>query len=550
MIPFMPPSCRRRWALALLILLGLAATAWARLDDVTFRRTAAQAKRVMGKVGKFDEKLPLLRTLAKDDTARATQVYFAWNSASHVLVSKRLGPAEAERSEAFDQYEAKLIKKHGAEGRDQWSDAEKSRYFERREAWKDAEAELDVETRVQKEIAAGVAKLTAADALAWLASDGVPSLLAERIHGPLLEACFSRMLDGPPDAVHSDVLAVLQRPLTPAACIRGLLWVGQHKPKDAALRLGPCLAAPRSPAVRRTAVKVFTQLDDPRSIPLLIEGLRGASGLPAEELRALLQRFTGQRFSAEHDTWRAWWKTRGETWIEGPGAAKRFDPIPVSGGVTFFGIHTPSKRIAFVLDRSGSMMTPAIWRSLSSSKKSDKKAWAGKTRLDVAKIQLARTIKSLASDTFFTVLFYDYVVELWREPPDLAQATLQNKADVKEWFHQLKPGGASSMFDALMKALEYAEDLDMKAPAKAENGAGGERIDTIFLLSDGAPTHFRGASLDKYGAIDKACRTFRTANGARGVVVHAIGVGQGHSEKLMRRIARESGGRYVAVGMD
>ena len=40
------------------------------------------------------------------------------------------------------------------------------------------------------------------------------------------------------------------------------------------------------------------------------------------------------------------------------------------------------------------------------------------------------------------------------------------------------------------------------------------------------------------------------ANGARRIVVHAIGVGQGHNKKLMKKLARESGGKYVAVGMD
>lgn len=537
---------RRPWPLAFLLLLALAAPASARLEDAEFRRAAAQAKRVMGKPGKLDEKLPILAELAKDDTARATEVFFAWNRASHTLVARKLGPAEAKRSEDFDQYEAKLVKKHGAEGRSQWSDAEKSRYLKRRQAWKDAAAELEVEERVQQEIAAGVTKLTAADALAWLASDGVPSLLAERMHGPLLEACFGRMLAGPPDAVQGSVLAVLQRPLSPEVCIRGLLWVGEHKPKDAALRLGPCIEAARSPAVVRTAIRVLTLLDDPRSIPLLIEGLKDASGLPAEEIETLLQRFTGKAFSADHQAWKRWWSAEGEAWLAALDAAKRFDPLTMSGGVSFYGIRTPSKRIAFVLDRSGSMKAPAVWNAenIPFTPQEGKESWAGKTRLEVAKIQLARTINNLASDAYFTILFYDYEVDIWKKPPEIVPATRENKAEAQKWFMPLDPGTATSLFDGLMKALEYAEDLSKEAEE------GEVRIDTIFLLSDGQPTHFRGAPLNNEAAIDAAYETFKAANGARRIVVHAIGVGQGHNKKLMKKLARESGGKYVAVGMD
>jgi Mg-chelatase subunit ChlD len=109
---------------------------------------------------------------------------------------------------------------------------------------------------------------------------------------------------------------------------------------------------------------------------------------------------------------------------------------------------------------------------------------------------------------------------------------------------KLEPGSSTSLFDGLMKALEYAEDLGR------EPEEGEVRIDTIFLLSDGRPTHFRGAALNNDKAIDAAYETFKAANGARRIVVHAIGVGQGHNEKLMKKLARESGGKYVAVGMD
>ena len=558
----MPRTSRRLIALGLL-LVG-AGTAWARMDEAAFRRTATQVKRVAGKPGHLDEKLPLLKALAEDDTQRATEVMFAWTRASIALVEKSLASEVAKRQEDLDAYAAKLVKKYGEEKRESWSEVEQSRHEKRRLAWEEAKTELEIETRVQSDLAAGVGKVTDAEALDWLASTGVPGLLADRVHGPLLEACFGRLLEGPPSAVQNAVLAVLQRPLAPAVALRGLMWVGMHKPPDAALRLGACLAAP-SPAVQRMAVKILTMLDDPRSVPLLIDGLKGNAGLPAAEMEELLQRFTGKAFSADHDAWKRWWSAEGEAWLAALDAAKRFDPLSMTSGVSFYGIRTPSKRVAFVLDRSGSMQAPAIFNAANTpfTSKDGKESWAGKTRLEVAQIQLARTINNLASDAFFTILFYDFKVDTWKQPPNIVPATRENKAEAQKWFMPLQPGSSTSLFDGLMKALEYAEDIDARtSPEGTEGDKDRERIDTIFLLSDGAPTHYRAAplgdpyatektALERYeAAVEAAYQVFKKANGERGIVVHAIGVGQEHNEKLMKRIAADSGGKYVAVGMD
>ncbi len=669
---------RRRLLPALLLALGLAGTAWGRMDDPTFRKTASGAKRVMGKAGRLDEKLPLLRLLAKDDTRRATEVVFAWNRASHALVVKKLAPEVEKRRTDLDKVEAKLEKKHGpgwSEEQTLWSDAEKKRHGKRLRAWNEAKDEIDVELRVQRYLASAVDRLTAADALGWLAKEGVPGLIADRASGALLEACFGRLLDSPPTRVQNAVLGILQQPLSPEAAIKGLRWVGKHKPENAALRLERCVTS-RSPAVKRMAVKVLATLDDRRSVPLLIAGLQDTTGLPAAEIETLLQRFTGKRFSQDYPAWKRWWSTEGEAWLAELDAAKRFDPLAMSGGVSFYGIRTPSKRIAFLLDRSGSMKAPAVHNSenVPFTSEDGKETSAGKTRLEVAKIQLARTINNLASDAFFTILFYNASVTTWDPAPQIVRATRENKAKAQKWFMPLEPAASTSLFDGMLKALEYAEKVTLQEKAKEPEGVGSERIDTIFLLSDGAPTHFRDeplgdpyarekaaasesrangarayaesekakaesakalaanakekaerarvpaeaarakaeaaltdsdkqrledeaqrheqeqaryeaemrryegeaqshakeqaryeaeaelhqaekealeAKADRYElAVEMAYRAFKQANDARGIVVHAIGVGQAHNVTLMKRIARESGGKYVAVGMD
>ncbi len=536
------PIRRRLLLTALILVLPAVGIAHARLDDAAFRKAAATAKKLMSKAGRVTEKLPLIKSLEADDTRRTMRLVFAWSRGSRAFVAKKLAPELTKRQEAYDKYDAKMLKKYKGE-RTGWSDLDASRHGKRRSALEEAQGDVATETRVQKALAKLVSHMKDADTLGWLSKTGVPEMLADRVEGPLLEACLGRLLESPPSAVATSIMAVLQRKLEAASHIRALLWVGQHKPKDAAQRLGPSLAA-ASPAVRRAAIKVMTLLDDRRSVPLLIEALKANDGLPGAEIETLLQRFTGKKFAADHVAWKRWWTTEGEAWLDALEAAKRFDPLSMSGGVSFYGLRSPSKRVAFVLDRSGSMKAPAVHHTgAAPTTGGEKESWAGKTRLEVAKIQLARTINNLASDVLFTLIFYDYEVDVWKKPPLLVDAGRKNKADAQKWFMKLEPGSSTSMFDGMMKALDYAEDLGAEKVT-------GDRIDTIFLLSDGQPTHFRGKDLKNEVDILEAYEVFKQANGDRRIVVHAIGVGQGHNEDLMRKIAQESGGKYVAVGMD
>ena len=64
---------------------------------------------------------------------------------------------------------------------------------------------------------------------------------------------------------------------------------------------------------------------------------------------------TGKRHGPFKDPWRTWWEESG------PGFAMPDTPQPANQeredgpGVTFYGIHTFSDRILFILDVSGSM---------------------------------------------------------------------------------------------------------------------------------------------------------------------------------------------------
>ena len=62
-------------------------------------------------------------------------------------------------------------------------------------------------------------------------------------------------------------------------------------------------------------------------------------------------------------------------------------------------------------------------------------------------------------------------------------------------------------------------------------------VDTIFLLSDGAP----GAG--KYVATPDILRAVRRENQTRRIAIHCVSIGM--DSDLMKKLARENGGRYA-----
>ena len=112
----------------------------------------------------------------------------------------------------------------------------------------------------------------------------------------------------------------------------------------------------------------------------------------------------------------------------------------------------------------------------------------------------------------------------------------------KEWFMGQKHVGSTLLFPALHKALEYAK---VGAGKSATDPLGA---DTIYLLSDGAPTDATGTLLTG-DVLEQEIARFLEANRGFACVVHTIGVGPQHDRALMARIARETGGTYKAVGV-
>jgi Mg-chelatase subunit ChlD len=339
-------------------------------------------------------------------------------------------------------------------------------------------------------------------------------------------------------------------------------------------------------AVRRMAVAALKDYDDPRAVKPLIDALGKAEGLLAQEIDQVLYWYTGHAFQGDVKIWRKWFKHEGEAWIA-KGDKTRHAPREVTHAgtttastyTTFYDIPTESKRIVFVLDRSGSMESKArhVPKGKSRPKprpkprgpitgdkrKSDKGKGKGKgkdeddeedgpiegsTKLEIAKNKLAQTVERIHKDVHFGLVFYSTDVSVWQKPPSLLQASKRNKKDAIRWFSALEPSGSTSLFPALMRALEYADAFG--APGGKQRKKGSSGANTIFLLSDGSPTAPGGDKALPASEVAAQLRAFLEANEIYRCVVHTIGVGPSHNRSLMKRIASATGGEYRAVGVD
>src|SRR5690606_38827116 len=118
----------------------------------------------------------------------------------------------------------------------------------------------------------------------------------------------------------------------------------------------------------------------------------------------------------------------------------------------------------------------------------------------------------------FNLIPFNGAFQPWQ--PRLVPATPAARAAARTFVEGLQAGGGTNIYDPLEAAL-----LDPD-------------VDTIYLLTDGDP------SGGKFVLAEEILREVRRLNAARQVAIHTISIG-GRSP-LLRRLAEENGGRYVA----
>lgn len=258
--------------------------------------------------------------------------------------------------------------------------------------------------------------------------------------------------------------------------------------------------------LRSLAYRYLTRCRDVGSIPLLIARYGKEEGRLASELEHALFVHTATRCFTRKE-WEAWWQ-RSQTGFVLPHADTVKSGGTSSGGktVAYHDIPIVSSRIAFLVDRSGSMVEKIG---------TDKKF----TRLDAAKEQLIKVVEALPPTHHVNLITYETAVApLWTEIRKLSE---DNRQDLLRLARLLPLGGGTNIFDALEKAFE------------------DPKVDTIYLLTDGQPSAGRVRTTE--GILEEVRRWNRT----RQIVIHCIGFGI--DSDLLKRLAAENGGSYKYV---
>ncbi|MCK5943806.1 MAG: HEAT repeat domain-containing protein [Planctomycetes bacterium] len=260
------------------------------------------------------------------------------------------------------------------------------------------------------------------------------------------------------------------------------------------------------------------------------------SGLLRFQVHELLVSMTGAVFSAEQpDKWRELWEREKDNIA---GAIKpSSDEKPSSGTAAagFVGIPVQGTRVVFIMDLSGSM----DWPMDDGGRRT--------RRIDYAKRELLKAIDGLAPNAQFNLVTFngDEEAETWSK--DLVPANKRNKQRFAKFVDKLRPLGGTNLWSGMEKAL------GIKSLVYGNHYE--TTVDEIFLLSDGAPSV--GDVIDPIEIL----RLTQEVNRFKEVRINTVFISsqtppqvaaqqRGMSlspQELMRRMARENGGRFRDV---
>lgn len=292
------------------------------------------------------------------------------------------------------------------------------------------------------------------------------------------------------------------------------------------------LAKEKEWGVKVAIAGALSRLRDAKSVGPLVSALAREEGRVKEEVAAALAAITGQKFGADARAWRDWFKKNAaeEDTILSP-FPPQAEAVPARG-VTFQGIETRSRGIVFVLDISDSMNDASGETDLPADGSTPDRSGKRRSKIDVMRDELVAAIRALDEKAMFNVVLYNHQVKVW-QPGKLVAANSSNKNLALSFLLKEPATGGTNIFDAVEKAFTLA---GLGATDKNYRSA----VDTIFLVSDGAPS--AGRILEPAKILEEVGRM----NSLRKVKIHTVGVGVLHDRAFLERLARESGGKYVA----
>jgi len=312
-----------------------------------------------------------------------------------------------------------------------------------------------------------------------------------------------------------------------------------------------------------SAARALANTYDKTAIEPLIKALEQAEKRKRDrvvmELCMGLERITGASGPQTAADWRAWWNANKDKPL--PRETRPLDKAVTSSPfvsrfkTSVFGLPVRSKRVIFIIDVSGSMKQadppPQNWReevekqlktiadkNLREKKKKEvekeMKNW-GKERQRIYRVkkELTRCIRNLPNDVKFNIISFSDVITKWR--PGLTRATESAKKKAIAWVQKLEADGLTHTDEAIEEAFK------------------DRQVDTIILLTDGAPTHIGGDAKPEWGGhedskalIAQILEWVRKHNRLRKITIHCLGFEEANFD-FLKQLARENNGTCKAI---
>jgi hypothetical protein len=151
-------------------------------------------------------------------------------------------------------------------------------------------------------------------------------------------------------------------------------------------------------------------------------------------------------------------------------------------------------------------------------------------RITRAKKEMIRVVNALPRDVRFNLISFSSDVYPWKDAG--VQATEKNKKKAETYISDLRAEGITVTDMALEEAF------------------GNLDVDTIYLVTDGAPTHvgMRGPGMppDSASIIREIHERTKEINFLREVRIFTLGF-KGAKEDFLKKLSKDNGGRYVAI---
>ena len=330
-------------------------------------------------------------------------------------------------------------------------------------------------------------------------------------------------------------LAAETEPLARANLIDAL--AAQHDTQSAAVLIEKYLLDPAW-LVKAHAAAGLAVLRSREAIPVMIERLELEEGRMRSDLGRALTSLTGQDFRGNVQLWQRWWSDNQASFQVAPEDASKtsLQAAVEAVGVSFFGITTESQRVLFVIDCSLSMnfsMTPKNNPTDEPGRGFDMpdESKGEISRLTAAKRDLEKALGGIRDGGEFNIIGYAADVWAWDDTPALMSP--QTRQEALDYVGALEGAAGTNIYSALEKAFDLSG-------VKAGSTWSKPAFDTIFFLSDGRATI--GLSTDT----DQILSMVRERNATAGIVLHTIGLSGAQDAELLRRLAEENGGQYVA----